>query len=68
MSVTNKSSKVAAKTKVKKQLSPGKKTHAIVSDEVGNYEQHPYFIKKANAAKAILRKVGLPESFKVKAV
>jgi len=34
---------------------------AIVSDSVGNYEKHPFFIKKAAAAKALLLKVGLPK-------
>jgi hypothetical protein len=28
---------------------------------VGNYEKHPFFIKKANEAKALLKKVGLPK-------
>jgi hypothetical protein len=38
-----------------------KKTSAIVSDSVGNYEKHPYFIKKTASAKALLLKVGLPK-------
>ena len=40
------------------------KTHrssAVVSDTIGSYEKHPFFIKKAAAAKAILHKVGLPK-------
>ena len=36
------------------------KKSAIVSNGVGNYEKHPFFIKKATAAKALLLKVGLP--------
>jgi hypothetical protein len=38
-----------------------------VSDAVGNYEKHPFFVKKTNAAKSYLSKVGLPEQLKVKA-
>lgn len=38
------------------------KTNAIVSSEVGNYEKHPFFVKKAEASKALLEKVGLPSS------
>lgn len=37
----------------------GKKS-AIVSDKVGNYEKHPFFVKKKEAAKAFLKKNGLP--------
>ncbi len=32
---------------------------------VGNYEKHPFFVKKNNAAKDRLDKVGLPENYKV---
>ena len=39
------------------------KKGAVVSDSVGNYEKHPFFIKKADAAKALLLKVGLPKQF-----
>ena len=34
----------------------------VVTETVGNYEKHPFFIKKAKAAKEILRKVGLPST------
>jgi hypothetical protein len=37
------------------------KSGVVVSDSVGNYEKHPFFIKKATAAKALLLKVGLPK-------
>jgi hypothetical protein len=33
---------------------------AIVRENVGNYEKHPFFVKKANRAKAYLKEVGLP--------
>ncbi len=33
---------------------------AIINNEVGNYEKHPFFIRKANQAKAFLKKAGLP--------
>jgi hypothetical protein len=38
-----------------------KKVNAIVDQKVGNYEKHPFFVKKANAAKALLKEVGLPK-------
>ncbi len=38
-----------------------KKTDALFSDGVGNYEKHPFFIKKADTAKALLLEVGLPK-------
>ena len=38
-----------------------KKHSAIVSDSVGNYEKHPFFVRKVAAAKALLLKVGLPK-------
>ena len=38
-----------------------KKTFAKVDPKVGNYEKHPFFVKKANEAKALLKAVGLPK-------
>lgn len=38
-----------------------KKFRAIVDPKVGNYEKHPFFVKKANEAKALLKAVGLPK-------
>ena len=38
-----------------------KKTNAVVDPKVGNYEKHPFFVKKANEAKALLKSVGLPK-------
>ena len=38
-----------------------KKTNAVVDAKVGNYEKHPFFVKKANEAKALLKAVGLPK-------
>lgn len=51
MSATNKNKKTSNK----------KKTLAIVDPKVGNYEKHPFFVKKANEAKALLKTVGLPK-------
>jgi hypothetical protein len=48
---------VAAKNKKLQR----KKTLAVVDPKVGNYEKHPFFIKKANEAKALLKAVGLPK-------
>ncbi len=39
---------------------------AIVSDKVGSYEKHPFFVKKKEAAKAFLKKVGLPKQLAAK--
>jgi hypothetical protein len=38
-----------------------KKTFAVVDPKVGNYENHPFFVKKAKASKALLKAVGLPK-------
>jgi hypothetical protein len=38
----------------------GTKSKAIISDKVGNYEKHPFFVKKKAAAKAFLKEAGLP--------
>ena len=38
-----------------------KKVLAVVDSKVGNYEKHPFFIKKANEAKALLKAAGLPK-------
>ncbi len=40
-----------------------KKAFAIVDPKVGNYEKHPFFVKKTNEAKALLKAVGLPKKF-----
>ena len=48
------------KLKEKKNIDITKTTSTKNVDEVGNYEKHPFFIKKAAAAKAFLHKVGLP--------
>lgn len=52
---------------ITKKGSTNNKNTAVVSESVGNYEKHPFFIKKANAAKALLMKVGLPNTFSKKA-
>jgi hypothetical protein len=44
-----------------KSNTKNKKAFAVVDNKVGNYEKHPFFIKKANAAKALLKAVGLPK-------
>lgn len=37
------------------------KADAIISAEVASYEKDPFFVRKANEAKALIEKVGLPE-------
>ena len=44
-----------------KKTSHVKKTLGTVNSKVGNYEKHPFFVKKANEAKALLKAVGLPK-------
>lgn len=44
-----------------KKTETKKKTLAIIDPKVGNYEKHPFFVKKANEAKALLKTVGLPK-------
>jgi hypothetical protein len=49
--------------------SENKKSHSAtkskptttVSKSVGNYERHPFFVKKAAGVKALLLEVGLPK-------
>ena len=41
-------------------------TNAIVSDKVGNYENHPFVIKKAERAKAFIEAHGIPKEFEQK--
>lgn len=38
-----------------------KQRKAIISDKVGNYENHPFFVKKFEKANAFLDKIGLPD-------
>lgn len=40
---------------------------AVVSENVGNYEKHPFFVKKAASAKELLLKTGLPKQLTKKA-
>lgn len=47
-----------AKTKSNLQK---KKILGTVDKLVGNYEKHPFFVKKANDAKTLLTAVGLPK-------
>jgi len=48
---------LSKENKIKK--SPEKK-QAIFDSAVGNYEKHPFFVKKANEAKELLKAVGIP--------
>jgi hypothetical protein len=66
MSTSKKSDKSLMGTKSRSRANK-KKSPTFVSEEVGNYEKHPYFVKKANAAKERLLRVGLPDNLKVKA-
>ncbi len=45
----------------KNKKTRNKKALAVVDSKVGNYEMHPFFVKKANEAKALLKAVGLPK-------
>ena len=37
------------------------KPTTTVSNSVGNFEKHPFFVKKAATAKALLLELGLPK-------
>lgn len=50
---------MAIKNKKTKKL----KTFGVVDKSAVSYENHPYFIKKAEEAKEYLKKVGLPKKF-----
>jgi hypothetical protein len=53
------------KVKTNKKTESGKPA-TKVANTVGNYEKHPFFVKKAAAAKALLLEVGLPKQLKQK--
>jgi hypothetical protein len=38
-----------------------KRQNGIVTDKVGNYEKHPFFVKKLNKANEKIEKFGLPK-------
>ncbi|HEV2480621.1 MAG TPA: hypothetical protein VGS79_13185 [Puia sp.] len=42
------------------------KTSAILSDQVASYENHPFFVKKAERAKAFIEAHGLPKDLEKK--
>lgn len=44
----------------KRSNSKKKRTFAEVDSKVGNYKKHPFFVKKTNEAKALLKEAGLP--------
>jgi|GEM_PF-589053 hypothetical protein len=37
------------------------KTQKLSKSKIGNYEKHPFFVKKANKAKVLIKAVGLPK-------
>ena len=49
---------VTSKTKVKAKKN---KANITIDKSVGSYEKHPFFVKKANEMKALIKKVGLPK-------
>lgn len=42
------------------------KTGALISDQVANYENHPFFVRKATKAKAFIDTHGLPKDLEKK--
>lgn len=59
---------MALKTKSETKKANSAKQTKKVTDEVGSYEKHPFFVKKANAAKSLLQKVGLPKGLTKKSL
>ncbi len=64
MATVVKSKKSASRAKSKSAAQSGYNDR--VSEEVGNYEKHPFFVKKANDMKEFLEKVGLPKRLAAK--
>ncbi len=67
MAVTPNSKQTAKKTSVSKRSSAKNKARITVDENIRSYEHDPYFVKKAEKAKALLDRVGLPEGFVRKA-
>ncbi len=61
MSVTAKKKQTANKASASKRISSKGNPRIIVSDKVGNYEKHPFFVKKANEMKELIKRVGRPK-------
>jgi len=64
MSAINKNKKTVKQAGANKL--PATKRSTGAGEKVGNYEKHPFFVKKANDMKELLEKVGLPKSFVTK--
>ncbi len=64
MSVAAKNKKSAKLTSGSKRSSSKKNPRITVTDKVGNYEKHPFFVKKANEMKEFLKKAGVPKFIK----
>ncbi len=47
--------------KNKKAKARTRKIFGVISSEVGNYENDPFFVKKAKEAKELIDKYGLPD-------
>ncbi|MCX6317580.1 MAG: hypothetical protein NTW29_09835 [Bacteroidetes bacterium] len=45
---------------LKKKKTSKRKVTPVIDERVGNYEKHPFFVKKAREAKALLKTTGLP--------
>jgi hypothetical protein len=62
MATVVKNKRAASRSKTPAQSSAPKKVYDDrISDEVGNYEKHPFFVKKANDMKEFLEKEGMPK-------
>jgi hypothetical protein len=57
---------MARKSKKEKLILSGTKSLITVDPSMPSFEDHPYFKKKAAAAKALLEKVGLPKQLSKK--
>jgi hypothetical protein len=45
---------------VKKKKAAKRKKDPVIDNSVGNYEKHPFFVKKTREARALLKAAGLP--------
>ena len=53
--------KIGFRLATNKKNSKGKKSLTVIDPKVGNYGKHPFFVKKANEARAILKVKGFPK-------
>jgi len=54
---------MAIKRKQVRKSSAKSQKPPVITNAVGNYEKHPFFVKKVNEAKEFLAHAGVPKQF-----